>query len=260
MGKIFVTSDTHFGHDREFLWGPRGFTSIQEHDAEVIRRWNEVVGPEDTVFHLGDVMLGDNEYGLNCLRQLNGFIKIIPGNHDTSTRLKLYKELDNVEVLGYAEMSKYKKYNFYLSHHPTMTSNLEKAPYLRMHLINLYGHTHQQTKFYQGIPFMFHVGMDSNNCTPVLLDDAIEMMKAETQICLDLLGEGAVVDADEGKITPTPTVDVAKCVAAENEAAANPPIAQTCKGCTFDHLCLDVVNNIRCNKYKKDPPDGGYYG
>ena len=78
-----------------------------------------------------------------------------------------------------------------------MTSNLEKAPYLRMHLINLFGHTHQQNKFYMSMPYMFHVGMDSNNCTPVLLDDAIEMMKAETQICLDLLGEGAVVDADE---------------------------------------------------------------
>lgn len=242
MGKIFVTSDTHFGHDREFLWGPRGFTSIQEHDAEVIRRWNEVVGPEDTVFHLGDVMLGDNEYGLNCLRQLNGFIKIIPGNHDTPTRLKLYKELDNVEVLGYAEMSKYKKYNFYLSHHPTMTSNLEKAPYLRMHLINLFGHTHQQNKFYMSMPYMFHVGMDSNNCTPVLLDDAIEMMKAETQICLDLLGEGAVVDADEQVGKPAE------------------PVQLTCHRCIHAHMCAYAPLDKRCGSYKIDPPDGGYYG
>lgn len=242
MSKIFITSDTHFGHDREFLWGPRGFTSIQEHDAEVIRRWNEVVGPEDTVFHLGDVMLGDNEYGLNCLRQLNGFIKIIPGNHDTPTRLKLYKELDNVEVLGYAEMSKYKKYNFYLSHHPTITSNLEKAPYLRMHLINLFGHTHQQNKFYMSMPYMFHVGMDSNNCTPVLLDDAIEMMKAETQICLDLLGEGAVVDADEQVSKPTE------------------PVQLTCHRCIHAHMCAYAPLDKRCGSYKIDPPDGGYYG
>jgi calcineurin-like phosphoesterase family protein len=56
-----------------------------------------------------------------------------------------------------------------------------------MHLINLYGHTHQQGKFFQDMPFMFHVGMDSNGCAPVLLDDAIEMMKAETQKCLDML-------------------------------------------------------------------------
>ena len=197
MGRIFITSDTHFGHDREFLWGPRGFGSYADHDKEVIRRWNEVVQPDDVVYHLGDVMLGDNAYGISCLEQLNGQIKIIPGNHDTPVRLSLYKLLPNVEVLGLAEMLKYKKYNFYMSHHPTMTSNLEKAPYLRMHLINLYGHTHQQKPFYQDIPFMFHAGMDSNNCTPVLLDDAIEMMKAETQKCIDMLD--IIVEAEKGE-------------------------------------------------------------
>ena len=196
MSKIFITSDTHFGHDREFLFGPRGFTSIEEHDQEVIRRWNSVVGPDDVVYHLGDVMLNDNAHGMECLRQLNGQIKIVPGNHDTDSRLKLYAQLENVEVMPMAIPLKYKKYNFYLSHHPTLTSNLEKAPYLRMHLINLYGHTHQQGKFFQDMPFMFHVGMDSNNCTPVLLDDAIQMMKDETQKCIDMLD--ITVEAEKG--------------------------------------------------------------
>lgn len=153
----------------------------------MIANWNAVVEPDDVVYHLGDVMLNDNEQGMECLKQLNGQIKIIPGNHDTDARLKLYATLENVEVLPMAITLKYKKYSFYLSHHPTLTSNLEKGPYLRMHLINLYGHTHQQGQFFQEMPFMFHVGMDSNNCTPVLLDDVIEMMKAETQKCLDML-------------------------------------------------------------------------
>lgn len=196
MSKIFITSDTHFGHDREFLFGPRGFTSIEEHDQEVIRRWNSVVGPDDVVYHLGDVMLNDNVHGMECLRQLNGQIKIVPGNHDTDNRLKLYAQLENVEVMPMAIPLKYQKYNFYLSHHPTLTSNLEKAPYLRMHLINLYGHTHQQGKFFQDMPFIFHAGMDSNNCTPVLLDDAIQMMKDETQKCIDMLD--ITVEAEKG--------------------------------------------------------------
>ena len=196
MGKIFLTSDTHFGHDREFLWGPRGFTNYTEHDTAVIENWNNTVTDDDIVYHLGDVMLGDNHYGIGCLSLLNGQIKIIPGNHDTPSRLELYKKLPNVEVLGLAEMIKYQKYNFYLSHHPTLTSNLEKAPYLRMHLINLYGHTHQKGKFYQDIPFMFHVGMDSNDCTPILLDDAIELMKKETQKCIQMLD--IAVEPEEG--------------------------------------------------------------
>ena len=193
---IWITSDTHFGHNREFLYGPRGFNSIQEHDEAIIANWNAVVAPEDTVYHLGDVMLGDNEHGMNCLQRLNGNIIIIPGNHDTDSRIALYKTLPNVKVLSTeieelklaaAATLKYRKYNFYLSHHPTMTSNLDADPHLRANLINLYGHTHQQRHFYEDRPYMFHVGLDSNNNTPVLLDDAIKIMKAEIQKCLEML-------------------------------------------------------------------------
>ena len=191
MSKIFLTSDTNFGHDREFLWGPRGFTNSQEHDEAVIKNWNETVSPDDIVYHLGDLMLGDNAHGIECVKRLNGHIKLIRGNHDTDARWKLYGTLPNVELIGWADVIKYKKYNFYLSHHPTMTSNLEKAPHLRMHLINLYGHTHQMGKFYQDMPYMFHVGLDSNNNRPILLDDAIELMKEETKRCIEMLGEGA---------------------------------------------------------------------
>ena len=192
MGKIFLTSDTHFGHDRAFLWGPRGFTSSQEHDEAIIQNWNEVVGPDDIVYHCGDLMLGDNAYGIECVKRLNGHIKLIRGNHDTDARWKLYATLPNVELIGWAEVIKYKKYQFYLSHHPTMTSNLDKAPYLKMHLINLFGHTHQQKMFYDDTPFMFHVGLDSNGNKPVLLDDAIEIMKQETIKCLEFLDETPV--------------------------------------------------------------------
>lgn len=138
-------------------------------------------------------MLGDIEYGMGCLSQLNGHIKIIRGNHDTDRRWALYANLPNVECIGWAEVIKYKKYQFYLSHHPTMTSNLDKAPYLKMHLINLFGHTHQQKMFYDDTPFMFHVGLDSNDNKPVLLDDAIELMKRETIKCLEFLDEAPVI-------------------------------------------------------------------
>ena len=101
-GKIFLTSDTHFGHDREFLWGPRGFKSSREHDEAVIANWNSVVGPEDTVYVLGDLMLGNNEYGKSCIERLNGNICLIRGNHDTDRRwFEVYPELPNVRRLGW---------------------------------------------------------------------------------------------------------------------------------------------------------------
>jgi len=40
---------------------------------------------------------------------------------------------------------------------------------------------HQKDNFFQGNPTMFHVGVDSHDCRPVLLDDALdEMRKAFT--------------------------------------------------------------------------------
>lgn len=178
--RIFVTSDTHFGHDRDFIYEPRGFSSVKESDFEIMSRWNEVVGPNDIVYLLGDLMLNNNLNGLGCLAGLNGHIKIILGNHDTDARIKLYHQLSTktngkIEVLGFADIIKYKKWRFYLSHHPTLTANYddgEKSP--RQHLINLFGHTHQKEKFYEGNPYMYHVGLDSHNCYPVLLDDVIQ--------------------------------------------------------------------------------------
>jgi calcineurin-like phosphoesterase family protein len=183
---VYVTSDLHFGHDRGFLYEPRGFSSIEEHDKTVIENWNKIVSPEDEVYVLGDTMLNDNEHGIECLKQLNGHIYLLWGNHDTDTRKKLYMELDNVECLGWAYVFKYKKYNFYLSHYPTLTGNLE-AESLHQCAINLYGHTHQMSNFYQDNPFNYHVGLDSHNNTPVLLDDIIVDIKNKVNECKEML-------------------------------------------------------------------------
>lgn len=184
---IYLTSDLHFGHDRKFLWGPRGFASSLEHDEAVIRNWNAVVGEDDNVYVLGDLMLGDNAHGMECLGQLNGHLHIIFGNHDTNTRQKLYSASPNVvEICGWATALNYRKYHFYLSHFPTLTGNLEKESLHQMTL-NLYGHTHQQDKFFEDRPYMYCVGLDANNNTPVLLDSIIENMKEKVKECLDFL-------------------------------------------------------------------------
>ena len=185
MGRIFVTSDLHFGHDREFIYKPRGFSSIQEHDEAIIERWNSIVRPEDEVYVLGDLMLGDNAHGIECLNRLNGYILFVHGNHDTGVRAELYSE-NKCTDLGYAFYFKYKGYHFYMSHYPTFTANLEKES-LKQCTINLFGHTHQQSNFYNDIPFMYHVGVDSHDCRPVLLDNALEEMKAKVIECQNFL-------------------------------------------------------------------------
>lgn len=184
---IFLTSDLHLCHNREFLFKPRGFDSIADHDITICANWNSAVQPEDDVYILGDLMLNDNRRALNMLKCLNGRKHIILGNHDTPTRIRAYIEENIcVEEPKWADVIHYKGYHFFLSHFPSMTANLEKES-LKQVTINLFGHTHQKKKFYNDIPFMFHVGMDSNDNTPVLLDDIIEMCKQKVIECKEML-------------------------------------------------------------------------
>lgn len=184
MKKTWFSSDLHFCHDRAFIYEPRGFSSIDEMNEAIVERWNSVVAPEDDVYLLGDLMLNDNEKGIEYLKKLNGKITIINGNHDTNTRIDLYKTCENVVDWGlYSDLVTIKGYKFYVSHYPTLTSNLENGAPLRCHVLNLYGHTHQLDNFFKDIPYMYHVGMDSHNCYPVEITEIIESIKEKVSEC-----------------------------------------------------------------------------
>ena len=191
MSKIFVSSDYHFNHDREFLWKARGFNSVDEMNEAIIANHNSVITDEDDIYILGDICLGGGAPGITdknqaLIERLNGRIHVILGNHDTPARQKMYMMCKNVVDVKYADMIHYRGYHFYLSHFPTITSNLEKET-LKQCTICLFGHTHQNNNFFMDMPFMYHVGVDSHNCTPVLLDDAIEDMKAKVKECLNTI-------------------------------------------------------------------------
>ena len=50
MSTVFFTADPHFGHTNIIRYENRPFASAEEMDQELIRRWNETVSPEDTVY------------------------------------------------------------------------------------------------------------------------------------------------------------------------------------------------------------------
>lgn len=173
----FICSDTHFCHDKEFIWKSRGFKSVEDMNDNIIQRWNAIVAPDDIVFHLGDMMLGDLEQGLDCVRRLNGGIAIVWGNHETEARKTALMQLPNIISLGYAHVLKYGKHRLYLSHYPTLTANYDDKKFTQ-HVINFHGHVHSKTPWIdENNPFMYDVGMDAHNCAPILLDLAIEDVK-----------------------------------------------------------------------------------
>ena len=171
---IYFTSDLHFCHNKSFLFTPRGFDNVEDMNKAIVENWNNIITDEDEIYVLGDLMLNDNVEGMRLLSSLNGKIHIILGNHDTDARLQLYMNVHNIEDMCYSTIIKYNKYHFYLSHYPSLTSSMRDEKPVKHCLINLHGHTHQDVNFlFEENPFIYHVGVDSHNCSPVSVEEVI---------------------------------------------------------------------------------------
>lgn len=55
----WLTSDTHYGHENIIAYCNRPYGSAAEMSYDFARRWNDIVAPEDLVYHLGDFAMGD---------------------------------------------------------------------------------------------------------------------------------------------------------------------------------------------------------
>lgn len=171
MGKIFLTSDTHFNHLNILRYESetRPFSSIEEMNEAIIANWNSVVSPEDTVYHLGDFFMGSYDAIEDILDRLNGTIKLIRGNHDTKPRIELYKAKGiEVKELDYIN---YKGRFFILCHFPNNSEEfIRMITHDNSEVVWCYGHVHSNAPkgYHDGT---FHVGMDTNDLTPISLED-----------------------------------------------------------------------------------------
>lgn len=98
---IFVWSDLHLGHDKEFLWKPRGFNSVEEHDLAIKQRWQSNLNDESIIFILGDIM-----FGHNAEQRLLEFFNEVPfkicflmaGNHSAGFKQLIQQSNDDLEL------------------------------------------------------------------------------------------------------------------------------------------------------------------
>lgn len=229
MSKIFLTSDCHLNHLNILKYEPvsRPFKTVEEMNKAIINNWNSVVSPEDTVYVCGDLCMGPIDKVEECIRQLNGKIILVRGNHDTANRIRLYKVL-GIEVKDIEYIS-YKGRFFILCHFPI--ANEEFIKMVRQdnsEVVNLYGHVHSNAPvgYKDGT---YHVGADTNNLTPISLEQIWkECWPQETM---------------------SPAIEVYK----SNHAK--------CDKCVHQINCPQNLHddNGDCNKYKKDTIDGGVY-
>lgn len=191
--KIWVTSDQHLQNER--IWSvyqndTRPFHSQEEHDNAMIDAWNSVVSPEDIVFVLGDFIMGVADGVQPILNRLNGTIYLIKGNHDTDNKIEQYRHYPEKVVSIEDYMILYYKGKFIVMNHYPVTGDSVKNNHLKNDgwknateffgqnyddCIYLYGHVHGNAP--HGIHnHEFHVGVDTNNLAPVLLDDIVDML------------------------------------------------------------------------------------
>lgn len=192
---IFFTSDTHFGHSKIIDYCKRPFSSIEEHDKTLIQKWNNTVGQDDTVFHLGDFAYGNSQFIANIIKQLNGNIILIKGNHDLrNMNPTLYNIFSDVV---YQARILIDKQTVYLNHFPFLCFdhgdiNLYKDNYS----IQLFGHVHSGpltssedvNRLNILFPTQYDVGVDNNNYTPISWTDVKNKIKQQINksLCGDL--------------------------------------------------------------------------
>lgn len=59
--KLFVTSDTHFNHDKEFIYAKRGYENPRQMTDAMIEIINSTVGEDGILLHLGDFCLNSTQ-------------------------------------------------------------------------------------------------------------------------------------------------------------------------------------------------------
>ena len=135
--KTFYTSDLHFGHVNCLRFDHRPFETIEEHDKELIRRWNAVVDDEDEVWILGDVSWLKPADTAALLNRLRGRKKLISGNHDSHLlRSDAFCSCFE-EIAPYKEIKICKGMSVVLCHYPIPCFNRHFVGW-----VHLYGHVH----------------------------------------------------------------------------------------------------------------------
>lgn len=189
MAGIWFTADTHFGHKAMARTGKgwRPFDTVDEHDAVLIENWNRVVRPGDTVYHLGDVGLGDDNYTLDCIAQCHGTKHLISGNHDSvwpghrnyAERMSDWMtEFESIQPFARRRLGKGE--NYLLSHFPYEGDRVcDRYTQFRLRdegLRLLHGHVHDE---WAERGRMLNVGVDVRLWRPISLNEVVGIWRSE---------------------------------------------------------------------------------
>lgn len=143
---LWLVSDTHFDHANILKFKDsdgrptRPFDTVEQMNETMIDRWNSVVKPGDKVYHLGDVVFGEDKAAWMSKHwpRLNGQKRLIVGNHD---RIKLLSSGGWFSKVDLWRM--FPEFGLLLTHVPVHPSTLgESHRFGEGKMVNVHGHIH----------------------------------------------------------------------------------------------------------------------
>ncbi len=175
---VYAISDTHFNHmsicgPKLTKWdkGYRNFESLEQMEDTIVNNLNSVVREQDTLIHVGDVIMGHKpaEHLPRIMQRINcNEIHLVYGNHDDRIR-------ENVELQGlFTSVQEYLEVDyagqfFCIMHYPMGSWNK-----IGKGAINLHGHSHgTYTRTYGK---QKDIGVDTNGFYPYHLSNIIAEM------------------------------------------------------------------------------------
>lgn len=169
---IWFTADPHYHHGNIIDYCSRPFSSADEMDATMIRMWNARVKPLDTVYLLGDVTFGGKKVVRELFRQLNGWIRVVPGGHDHNWNKKkevYYSASATVDILpDLCTVKVAPKTNVVLCHYP-----LESWDGAYYDVPHFHAHSHGNSRF---VVNRVDVGVDCWGFAPASLEQLLALI------------------------------------------------------------------------------------
>lgn len=170
IDKLFFTADTHFFHKNIIAYCDRPYTNSYKMNEDLIKKWNEKIPENATVFHMGDVAMTAIPKVLNdLLHRLNGTKYLVIGNHEKNVLQREYlrehwKGIHDVIEITIKDEEIEREQRIFMCHYPMIVWNESHRGSWQ-----LFGHVHgglSNKGIIKHNPAQMDVGVDTNNYTP----------------------------------------------------------------------------------------------
>ncbi len=179
-------SDPHFGHANIIRYAERPFADVREMDAELIRRYNAVVAPDQCVLWVGDCFFHGRARAGEIMSQLNGRKVLVRGNHDSSVSAMLSLGFELVveelvtQIQGVRVRASHYPHTADVARDEAREAKLrDRRPPKVPGEVLVHGHTHGRERVRPGL---VHVGVDAWDYRPARYKEVSRLVREATTL------------------------------------------------------------------------------